>query len=337
LKKSYAPNHGNIPSTAILCLKVLLIFFPIAWFLGFFPPIDAFFLWLLEQCYIHIYGGTATATSLRLLVQLTTAVIISVIVNYIPNDIACVALLATFGYILSSFDVLYIIEWLHHLRTTSKTATVVPAKKNSSSGDTNEKLVKDSQPEKKKKSQEFPLVWQDWLFHIIMLPATICVSLLFIILFPKLFTASSQVPFQVETVLLYIACGIFILCKACGDFGSVYWFFGLIRNPFYPKEAISTTATSVKPKKKKKKSGDSSTSQQPKKTDVYTVNKSRFLFRSARFIHTVLLRICAPLLLCAVISIDCSINKVYNDSQLGFWRVLIVLRAFRWVCFFTIL
>ena len=35
--------------------------------------------------------------------------------------------------------------------------------------------------------------------------------------------------------------------------------------------------------------------------------------------------------MCAIISIDCSINKLYNDKVLGYWRIICVLRAFRWV------
>jgi hypothetical protein len=42
-----------------------MIGLPFMWFLGLLPPVDAFFLWLFEQAYIHLYGGSATAANLR--------------------------------------------------------------------------------------------------------------------------------------------------------------------------------------------------------------------------------------------------------------------------------
>ena len=62
---SFAPSNGNIPLLAIFWLKIIIIGLPIAWFFGLLPPIDSFFLWLFEQCYIHLYGGSASASNLR--------------------------------------------------------------------------------------------------------------------------------------------------------------------------------------------------------------------------------------------------------------------------------
>ncbi len=329
MQTSFTPNNGNVPPAAIVCLKVILIFFPFAWFLGFFPPIDAFFLWLFEQCYIYIYGGTATATSMRLIVQLTTAVILSVIANYIPSDIAIVALLASFGYILSSIDFLFIVEWLHHLRVSSR---VGPAKKSKSNKESNASSINDDPSsstspvvnqnseqsgQTARNSREFPLNWKDWLFHLVMFVLNFAVALVIICVFNQVFT-TTQTPFLIETILLYVCLATFVLCKICGDFQSVYWFFGLVRNPFYPKEAISAEVRSKKPKR--------NTSDKQ-----HSVNGNRVLFKLLRYLRIILLRICAPLILCAVIAIDCHLNKVYNDKLLGFWRILIVLRAFRWV------
>jgi hypothetical protein len=336
-----------VPLAAIICLKVILIFFPLAWFLGLFPPVDAFLLWLLEQCYIYIYGGNATATSLRLFVQLTVAVALSVVVNFIPSDIACVALLASFGYILSSVDFMFIVEWLHFLRTTSQNATIAPVvtnntnlaeSNNDSSSSSTAAIVQttshDTKSTIKVASREFPINWKDWLFHLAMFTSTLAISLIVVCVFNQVFTSTAQItPFLTETVLLYICVALFILCKVCGDFQSVYWFYGLVRNPFYPKEAISTEVR-VKSKSKKKKTPTvGSTGGSPPKQ--YTVNGNRAFFKYIRYFRIVLLRICAPLILCAVIAIDCHLNKVYNDKVLGFWRILIVLRAFRWVSLFS--
>ncbi len=36
--------------------------------------------------------------------------------------------------------------------------------------------------------------------------------------------------------------------------------------------------------------------------------------------------------MCAVVTIDCVNNGIYNSTAFGYMRTLFVLRAYRWVC-----
>ena len=62
---SFSYANAQIPWFAIFWLKLVIIGLPFMWFFGLLPPVDAFFLWMFEQAYIHLYGGSASATNLR--------------------------------------------------------------------------------------------------------------------------------------------------------------------------------------------------------------------------------------------------------------------------------
>ena len=52
-------------------------------------------------------------------------------------------------------------------------------------------------------------------------------------------TLSSSIIFEIEIALLYTCMGLFIIINICSRLQSVYLFFGLIRNPLYPKNCIN--------------------------------------------------------------------------------------------------
>jgi len=118
--------------------------------------------------------------------------------------------------------------------------------------------------------------------------------------------------FNIEQILLYIGMGIFILCKLLADLQSVYIFFGLIRNPFYPKNCLSDSIKSSKQKQ-------------------LSINQNKIFFKLSKYLRLGLMRFVVPFLLCSVVSIDCYLNKIYGDSTQSYWRTLVVLRAFRWI------
>ena len=62
---NFAPSNAQIPILAIFWLKIILNGLPIAWLLGILPPLDGVIFYFLEQCYIHLYGGSAASTNLR--------------------------------------------------------------------------------------------------------------------------------------------------------------------------------------------------------------------------------------------------------------------------------
>lgn len=281
----------------IFYLKIFFTCLPLVWYFGLLPPIDAFMLWFFEQCYIYLFGGTATASNLRLAIQLTLAVLVSMS-HFIPSSIVMVVIFTFFGYILSSIDFLFIFE-LILVKIQTKNSKITPSDQ-----------LKDK---KKNIPKKFPLNWKDWLYHSLIVLLALAVSVVTFILFDLNFT-SSDTPFLIETILLYISLGILIVIKITGDFQSVFIFFGLIRNPFYPKYALSQSISKKIPSPK-------------------TINEGKIFFLILKYTRILLIKIIAPLILTTVVSIDCSINKIYGDKELSYWRTLTVWRAYRWVNF----
>ena len=116
--------------------------------------------------------------------------------------------------------------------------------------------------------------------------------------------------FQIETILLYICIGLFLICKILADLQGVYLFFGLIRNPFYPINCLSGSFLAKNHK---------------------SVNEKRFFFQIIKYLRLIIIKIISPLILCTVVTLDCSINKTYQNKNQTYWRIICILRAFRWV------
>lgn len=192
---------------------------------------------------------------------------------------------------------IFLIEWIKSKSLSSK---VAPIDKNA--------------PKSTKNKKEYPLDWKEWVYHLILFLLNTTVAVVIFTVFNANFT-STTTPLEIEQILLYICVGIFVLCKVFGDLQAVYIFFGLIRNPFYPKNSLSINLMTSK------KSNDSPVS----------INQNKIFFKLLKYVRLFLIRFVAPLLLCAVISIDCHMNKIYGDKTFSYWRTLCVLRAYRWV------
>ncbi len=284
----------------VFWLKIITSLLPIAWLFGVLPPIDGLVLFLLEQFYIFVYGGTATSNNLRLFMQLLGSLILS-IVYFIPNNLAIAIILAVFGYVFASVDLLYIFETiLKFLKRKVSSQSVTPSTNDANNSNLNK--ITTNEPIYK---------CLDWLYHSIMLVLIIgcVVSVILILDTTKCPRSTSLV---IQTSLLYSGIAVFVLVKILGDLQRVYCIFGLIRNPFYPKECLSSSINS-------------------NKKQIESVNQNKLHFKIAKYTRISLLRIVTPLLLCTIISIDCQANGIYNDLLIGYWRIVCVLRAFRWV------
>ena len=323
---SFAPDNGNIPTTVIVILKVAIILLPILWLLGILSPIDCFFLWLFEQAYIFLFGGSGAATNLRLIIQLLMSVILSM-VHFVPSDLAILILLAIFGYFFSSFDLIYLIECLiARMKSKRKVSATKGDDTLTSNQGSQQNLINDvsstslsstttKSVDGARASDKLSFKWFDWSFGYFMFLMALVASILPFCLTYYLETTSDS-KFQAQQILLYIGLGLFVLSKMLGDIQSVYVFFGLIRNPLYPKSALS----GANEKKRKKKS-------------AHSIKDDRILFKVCRYGRVFIIKVLSPLVLCAIVSLDCSANKIYNDKSLSYWRIICVLRAFRWVIF----
>ncbi len=295
---SLAQNQAVVDT--VFWLKIITCLLPIAWILGILPPIDGLVLFLLEQCYIFVYGGTATASNLRLFMQLFGSLLLST-VYFLPSDLITAIILAAFGYIFASVDLLYICgAFLRFLKQKTSSRSVTPSDENASNSNSNKISINE------------PLYKStDWLYHFIMLVLVIgCVVAVFLLLDSTKCPRSTS--FVIQISLLYSGIGVFVLIKLLSDLQRVYCFFGLVRNPFYPKECLSSSLHASK-------------------KQIKSINENKLHFKMAKYARVTLLRIVAPLLLCTIVSIDCQANGLFNDRLIGYWRTVCVLRAFRWV------
>ncbi len=219
---------------------------------------------------------------------------------------AIIILFALFGYIFSSIDLLYMCELLYSFevkRKSSKSGSIAPINSSSS----NQVSIQNSS--KKKISNPSLFNWYTVLYHLIMISLVIIISAVIFGVFTSV-NLNKTTAFNIEQIMLYVGMGIFIICKLVADLQSVYIFFGLIRNPFYPKNCLSDSAV---------------------KSKQLSINQNKKFFKFLKYFRLGLLRFVVPFLLCSVISIDCYINKIYGDTTQSYWRTLVVLRAYRWI------
>jgi len=151
---SLAQNQAVVDT--VFWLKIITCLLPIAWILGILPPIDGLVLFLLEQCYIFVYGGTATASNLRLFMQLFGSLLLST-VYFLPSDLITAIILAAFGYIFASVDLLYICgAFLRFLKQKTSSRSVTPSDENASNSNSNKiSLTPPSVPEVRRLSFRF--------------------------------------------------------------------------------------------------------------------------------------------------------------------------------------
>ncbi len=260
--------------------QVLTALLPLAWILGTLPPLDALALFILEQCHVFAFGGSPVASTPRLAIQIAGSGLAS-LVFFVDNNLAILLILANVGYMFSCLDGRYLVgKWIRAFK---------------------------SKPQSGSGLNECHYSWRDWVFHLVMV-ISVNASVLLTYLLLK---SSSKSPFTLGMELLYTGIALFVAVKLLGDVQRVYVFFGLFRNPFYPKCSLSCGGSNV---------------------DVKSVNEKRVAFQIIKFIRLALLRIVSPVLLCAFITADCFLYEA-NFVTFDYLQIICILRAYRWVTY----
>jgi hypothetical protein len=159
-------------------------------------------------------------------------------VYFIPNDIVNVALLSIFGYILSSIDLPRLFFTIKNKMNNKRNKV-----ETTSNDDEFARLSSPSQQSTNKTNFKEKNVLEknddlikEIIYHLVMIALTISCSMIFLNLIT---TLSSSIIFQIEIALLYTCIGLFIIINICSRLQAVYLFFGLIRNPLYPKYCMN--------------------------------------------------------------------------------------------------
>ncbi|XP_064623432.1 pecanex-like protein 4 [Lineus longissimus] len=193
-------------------LHVVFIFLPLLWLIGFLAPLEAFFLWLMEQILILCFGGSAMASDVRLLIMFIVSALIFIGAYFISSDIATVIILAMTGYLLS-------IDWgglcAQVLDKCQKT-TISSLKINPVKG----------------------FLWQwgvfEALFHLFIFSLTGGLAAVINL-------NTSVIGNTVRDVMGYLTIALLVLDKIFGDMQKVYVVFGILRNRLFPSNVIRTS------------------------------------------------------------------------------------------------
>ncbi len=182
------------------------------------------------------------------------AVIVS-LAHFIPNDLTILIIFALFGYVLSSVDLIFLIEKFLEKVTNN---TVYPAEA---------KILADKKINNQ--SNVSHLSWKDWAFHFVII-ALILVSS--IVPFVSLQSNKSGYSYfyKIEMIILNICIGLFVLIKVLSDLQGVYLFFGLFRNPFYPTNCMNSSVT---------------------KNQIVSINQNRIFFKLIKYLRIIFIRV----------------------------------------------
>ncbi|XP_057715244.1 pecanex-like protein 4 [Corythoichthys intestinalis] len=94
---------GPVPELQLASqvLHVLFLFLPLLWALGILPPLDALFLWGMEQALVFGLGGSPMSSNFRLLLMFAISAGVAVCNYFIPSTLGVVLFSTAMGFLLS--------------------------------------------------------------------------------------------------------------------------------------------------------------------------------------------------------------------------------------------
>ena len=198
---------------------------PLAWLLGVLPPVDCFLQWAGEEVLVRLLGGSPTSSPGLLTLQLLAAASQLALTSLSPagHGASLLILSSVLGYALST-------NWsqlgrLRALCRFSKTK-IIPENKSESNNNISQTSKTAGKPKRKGGDSEAVILVQELLTHIFLL--TIC-SLLSIFI--------TEIPSREEITLIlgWIIVALQVVIKIIQESQKVYFFFGMVRSPFFDK------------------------------------------------------------------------------------------------------
>ncbi|XP_048341813.1 pecanex-like protein 4 isoform X2 [Sphaerodactylus townsendi] len=202
-------------------LHVVFLALPLLWALGVLPPLDAFFLWGMEQMLEIGLGGSPMSSDIRLLGMVFISAGTAVASYFIPSSVGAVIFMAGFGFALS-LNPSKIGSTLKHVTTSCLAA---------------------------KKFEDVPAYcrtqfrWREIIFYLAVFAlALVEAGLLHHELGSQAFSKTS-----LQAVMSYVIMVLLLTTWVLREIQTVY-IFGIFRNPFYPKDVTVTSGVAEKQK-----------------------------------------------------------------------------------------
>ncbi|NXO41177.1 PCX4 protein, partial [Locustella ochotensis] len=190
-------------------LHILFIFLPLLWAMGILPPLDALFLWGMEQLLEFGLGGSPMSSNTKLLVMFLISAGTAIASYFIPSPLGVILFMTGFGFILS-LNLSEIGFAFKH--------TMISHLGSSKSKNTHRGL-------------RIQFGWREFIFYAAVLTFALTeASLLHQFAGSSSFSQGSP-----QAIASYILILLLVMMWILREIQRVY-LFGVFRNPFYPKD-----------------------------------------------------------------------------------------------------
>ncbi|NWI47745.1 PCX4 protein, partial [Picathartes gymnocephalus] len=208
-------------------LHILFLFLPFLWAMGILPPLDALFLWGMEQLLEFGLGGSPMSSNTKLLVMFLISAGTAIASYFIPSPLGVILFMTGFGFILS----LNLSEI-----GFAFTHTMISHLASSKSKNTHRGL-------------RIQFGWREFIFYVTMLTFALTeASLLHQFAGSSSFSQGSP-----QAIASYILILLLVIMWILREIQRVY-LFGVFRNPFYPKD-VRTVAVFMEKQRRLMKVG----------------------------------------------------------------------------------
>ncbi|NWI56015.1 PCX4 protein, partial [Calyptomena viridis] len=195
-------------------LHILFLFLPFLWAMGILPPLDALFLWGMEQLLEFGLGGSPMSSNTKLLVMFLISAGTAIASYFIPNTLGVILFMTGFGFILS----LNLSEIGFAFKHTMMSHLASSKAKNMHRG------------------LRIQFGWREFIFYL----AVLTFALTEASLLHRFAGSSSFSQASPQAIASYILILLLIIMWILREIQRVY-LFGVFRNPFYPKDVRTVT------------------------------------------------------------------------------------------------
>ncbi|NXC57814.1 PCX4 protein, partial [Aleadryas rufinucha] len=208
-------------------LHILFLFLPFLWAMGILPPLDALFLWGMEQLLEFGLGGSPMSSNTKLLVMFLISAGTAIASYFIPSPLGVILFMTGFGFILS----LNLSEIGFAFKHTMISHLASSKSKNMHRG------------------LRIQFGWREFIFYVTVLTFALTeASLLHQFAGSSSFSQASP-----QAIASYILILLLVIMWILREIQRVY-LFGVFRNPFYPKD-VRTVAVFMEKQRRLMKVG----------------------------------------------------------------------------------
>ncbi|NXP04791.1 PCX4 protein, partial [Thinocorus orbignyianus] len=195
-------------------LHIVFPFLPFLWAMGILPPLDALFLWGMEQLLEFGLGGSPMSSNTKLLVMFLISAGTAIAAYFIPSTLGVILFMTGFGFILS----LNLSEIGFAFKHTMLSHLASSKSKNLHRG------------------LRIQFGWREFIFYLTVLTLALTEASL-LHQFAGFSSFSKASP---QAIASYVLITLLVIMWILREIQRVY-LFGVFRNPFYPKDVKTVT------------------------------------------------------------------------------------------------